>query len=625
MGQVYRAHDTITDRVVALKVLPTDLAEDYKFRQRFLREAKLAAGLTEPHVVPIHRFGEIDGRLYVDMRLIEGHDLHTVIAGSGPLDPGRTVAILQQVASALDAAHAAGLVHRDVKPSNILLAGGDFAYLIDFGIARGIGQTALTNTGSVIGTFAYMAPERFNTGEADTRSDVYALAAVLFECLTGRLAFQGDNLEQQIAGHLIRPPPLPSNAVVGLSSRFDEVVAKGLAKNPNDRYQSCRELVDAARKALTATDSVELAHRPAPQSPTARAEWPRTEQRKFGQPSGSTHHTEAGMPPRGWSREPALGNTASNRRRGYLIALAVVLAVALSGTLVAVFGGDTSARDSSTGAGGSPRSTNSTGSLPDSSRGKVDSIAATLPPDIAQSGRLVVGVNVPYTPSEFTDASGRLVGFDVDLMDAIATTLGLTVDYREADFSKIIPAVVGGTFNVGMSSFTDTKEREGSVDFVTYYDAGTLWAQRTGNPVDPNNACGKTIAVQATTTQEFDELPAKSKACTDAGKPAITIVKFDGQDQATNAVILGQADAMSADSPVTLYAIKLSNGKLEQSGALFDSAPYGWPVAKSSPLAESLLQALKHLMENGAYKEILTKWGVELGAIAAPTINGAGS
>ena len=151
-------------------------------------------------------------------------------------------------------------------------------------------------------------------------------------------------------------------------------------------------------------------------------------------------------------------------------------------------------------------------------------------------------------------------------MNAIAATLGLTAEYREADFAKIIPSIQGDTFNVGMSSFTDTKEREQTVDFVTYFSAGILWAQRPGKPVDPNNACGKKVAVQATTTEETEELPAKSKACTDAGKPAIDIIKFDGQDAATNAVVLGQADAMSADSPVTLYAIKQSNGKLEAAG-----------------------------------------------------------
>ena len=210
----------------------------------------------------------------------------------------------------------------------------------------------------------------------------------------------------------------------------------------------------------------------------------------------------------------------------------------------------------------------------------------------------------------------------------------MTAEYRESDFAKIIPAIDGGTYNVGMSSFTDTKEREKQVDFVTYFSAGSLWAQRPGEAIDPNNACGKKVAVQATTIQETDELPAKSKACVNAGQPEIQIVKFDGQDAATNAVVLGQVDAMSADSPVTAYAIKQthvrtspyypqSNGKLEGAGEIFDSAPYGWPVKKGSPMAQSLMQALEHLISTGDYKTIATYWGVESGMIDKPVINGA--
>ena len=256
---------------------------------------------------------------------------------------------------------------------------------------------------------------------------------------------------------------------------------------------------------------------------------------------------------------------------------------------------------------------------------KVDEIAATLPADIRNSGKLIVGVNLPYAPNEFKDEKGTIVGFDVDLLNAVAATLGLATDYREADFAKIIPSIQQGTYNVGMSSFTDTKEREKSVDFVDYFSAGILWAQRPGSSIDPNDACGKKVAVQATTTEETDELPAKSKKCVDAGKPEIQIVKFDGQDAATNAVVLGQVDAMSADSPVTASAIKQSNGKLEAAGEIADAAPYGWPVAKDSPLAQSLQKALEHLIQTGDYKAIASNWGVEKGMIEKPVINGATS
>ncbi|PQM46996.1 serine/threonine-protein kinase [Mycobacterium talmoniae] len=247
MGQVFRAYDTATDREVALKVLAPQVAADETFQQRFRREAHLAARLNDPHVVPIHSYGEIDGRLYVDMRLIEGQDLGTVLR-AGALDPARAVRIVEQVAEALDAAHASGLVHRDVKPPNILVTARDFVYVIDFGIARQTGATRFTSTGAAIGTFAYMAPERFETGDGGPGVDIYALACVLHECLTGRSPFGGGSMEQQIAGHLTKPPPRPSEA--GASPAFDDVIAMGMAKDPAQRFQSAVALAEAARAAL---------------------------------------------------------------------------------------------------------------------------------------------------------------------------------------------------------------------------------------------------------------------------------------------------------------------------------------------------------------------------------------
>jgi serine/threonine protein kinase len=250
MGQVFRAYDTAHEREVALKVLAPDVAQDASFEQRFRREAHVAARLSEPHVVPIHSYGEIDGRLYVDMRLIAGRDLASVLAESGPMDPGRAVAIIEQVADALDAAHATNLIHRDIKPSNILLGRRDFVYLIDFGIAQTVNSTRLTRTGSAIGTFAYMAPERLGTGDVGPSSDIYSLACVLYECLAGQLPFLGDSLEQQIAGHLAKPPPRPSAVNAGVPAAFDEVVARGMAKDPAQRYSTVTALAEGAREAL---------------------------------------------------------------------------------------------------------------------------------------------------------------------------------------------------------------------------------------------------------------------------------------------------------------------------------------------------------------------------------------
>jgi polar amino acid transport system substrate-binding protein len=256
---------------------------------------------------------------------------------------------------------------------------------------------------------------------------------------------------------------------------------------------------------------------------------------------------------------------------------------------------------------------------------KVNEIANLLPDKIKQSGKIIVGTDPTYAPNEYKDSKGNIVGFDVDLLNAVAGVLGVTAEYRESAFDKIIPSIQGGSYDMGMSSFTDNKERQQQVDFVDYFQAGSLWAQRPGTPIDPNNPCGKKVAVQTGTVQDTDELPAKSNECVQKGQPPIDVLKFGGQDAATNALSLGQADAMTADYPVTVYAIQQSGGKLEAAGELFKTAPYGWAVPKDSPLAQPLLKALERLIQSGDYKKILTNWKVESGAIDKPVINGATS
>jgi len=255
MGKVYRAHDTTIDRDVALKLLPAELGTDPAYRERFRREAHTAARLTEPHIIPIYDTGNVDGQLYLVMPIIEGTDLQGLLERDGPMDPGRAVHIVEQLATALDAAHRAGLVHRDIKPSNALVTGQDFVYLIDFGVARGATATKLTSTGMIMGTLAYMAPERFSDGIADARSDIYALACVLHECLTANTPYPGNSMEQQIAGHLTKDPPRPTEHRAGLPVGFDEVIATGMSKDPNQRYATTVELASAARAALTTTPS----------------------------------------------------------------------------------------------------------------------------------------------------------------------------------------------------------------------------------------------------------------------------------------------------------------------------------------------------------------------------------
>jgi serine/threonine-protein kinase len=269
MGRVLRAHDAEHQREVALKVLHPQWAQDESYRNRFRREAQIAARLNEPHVIPIHRYGEIDGQLFLDMRLVEGENLDSLLRRGGPLDPARAVDIVCQVGRALDAAHAGGLVHRDVKPSNVLLAprmdgadlvtsaaGDDFAYLADFGIARvadeGSGP-ALTATGTAVGSTEYMAPERFGPTPPDARSDVYSLACVLYELLTGRRPFMGTDPLALMYAHLHEEPMPPSRIRPSLPRGLDDVVLRGLAKDPGHRWPTAGQLTMAARAVLAAS------------------------------------------------------------------------------------------------------------------------------------------------------------------------------------------------------------------------------------------------------------------------------------------------------------------------------------------------------------------------------------
>ncbi|WP_067646393.1 serine/threonine-protein kinase [Nocardia harenae] len=248
MGQVWLAHDTEAGRRCALKLLSAELTADETYRRRFEREARVIAGLDSPHIVPIHSHGAVDGRLFIEMAYVDGTDLGARLASGGPLPAGVAVAVIAQVARALDCAHAAGLVHRDVKPSNIVVRPDGFAVLIDFGIAHGVGHTQMTTAGMAIGTWAYMAPERFS-GHADARADVYALACVFYECLTGKRPFGDTDPARQMHGHLMTVPPSVAE-VPGVPAEFDAVLARGLAKEPGDRYPSAGEFAAAALRLL---------------------------------------------------------------------------------------------------------------------------------------------------------------------------------------------------------------------------------------------------------------------------------------------------------------------------------------------------------------------------------------
>jgi serine/threonine protein kinase len=245
---VYRAEHVRLERPAALKLLTPGFGEA-DFSARFLRESQLAASLDHPSIVPVYDAGEEDGVLYIAMACVEGEDLKTLLAEEGRLDLRRTLRILGQIGSALDAAHARGLVHRDVKPANILVADGDRAYLSDFGVVKELSGNGTTRTGSFIGTIDYCAPEQIEGGDVDGRADVYALACVLYECLTGEPPFRRPSEVAVLNAHLHTPPPRLSRVAPDLPAALEPVVSKALSKSPLDRYATCGELIAAARTA----------------------------------------------------------------------------------------------------------------------------------------------------------------------------------------------------------------------------------------------------------------------------------------------------------------------------------------------------------------------------------------
>jgi serine/threonine protein kinase len=250
MGHVYLAREPGTARGVALKVLGASVSGDVRFRRRFEREARLAATLDHPHVVPIYRSGEEDGTLFLTMRYVDGPDLRTVIAEHGPLHPGDAALIVSQVGAALDAAAAAGLVHRDVKPGNVFVqadGGRPHAYLGDFGLSKAMASTSgLTRTGFFVGTIDYASPEQLQAEPVDHRTDVYALGALLYKALTGSVPFPRERDVDKMIAQVTEPPPSPSELTPGVPAALDAVVRRAMSKRPAERYESAGELGSAA-------------------------------------------------------------------------------------------------------------------------------------------------------------------------------------------------------------------------------------------------------------------------------------------------------------------------------------------------------------------------------------------
>lgn len=263
MGVVYEATETDLKRKVALKILPAHLSGDPAFRERFRREGEIQAALDHQHIIPVYAAGETESGLFIAMRLVRGPTLKDLLE-AGSLDASRTVSVLAQIADALDTAHAAGLIHRDVKPQNVLVAEHDHAYLADFGLTKGAGHSGLTRTNEFLGSISYVAPEQVRGEDATSASDIYAFGAMLYECLTGKVPFPKPSEAAVLFAHVNEPPPAVSTHRPDLPAALDGVVARAMAKEPADRFASASALIDAAREAF---GGVPVGEAPPPRAP----------------------------------------------------------------------------------------------------------------------------------------------------------------------------------------------------------------------------------------------------------------------------------------------------------------------------------------------------------------------
>ncbi|WP_407924167.1 ABC transporter substrate-binding protein [Corynebacterium occultum] len=254
---------------------------------------------------------------------------------------------------------------------------------------------------------------------------------------------------------------------------------------------------------------------------------------------------------------------------------------------------------------------------------EVPEISALVPDEIAARGELTMGTNPPFAPFEFKDSDGSIIGMEVDLARAAAGVLGLELRPVEQDFAMILPAVSASTLDFGGSGFTDTEERRENYDFINFLYAGVQWAQQPGDNIDPDNACGLSVAVQRTTVSETDDVRPKSEDCIAQGKEPIEVLSYDSSDTAATALVLGRADAFSADSPITAWAVERSEGRMELTGEMFQAAPYGYAFTKNSELGYAFAQALQYLIESGDYADVLAQWNIEEGLLDQALINEA--
>lgn len=477
MSVIYLATQIRLGRRVALKLLSTELSRDERFRDRFVRESHLASEINHPNIIPIFDAGEEGTYLYIAMRYVDGPSLRELLRRHGPLSVGRLIYIVEQIASALDVAHAAGLVHRDVKPANILLEeASDHAFLTDFGVAKRTTARGLTQTGLIVGTFEYLAPEQIEALPVDARTDVYGLGCTVFECLTGSLPFDRESEVAIMHAHLAAAPPNVTQRRPDLPMAFNDVIAQALAKGPDDRYQTCGELAGALRAAALRSPSRvvhEEAREPIAESAavvepveTASAVAPPPTVAPEEAPAPTPAPTAAAPPPEQVPTGASAGPPAGPRRQWRTVAL-----IAACAGLAAILGATGYALVSKTDHSSAAKGGTTTAGMTETSMGSTSTAMGTSP-----SG----GGGMTMTVDSKTPPADRLRAFVAEHpwhCRSMAPQFGaIATDMCDTQVPQMLTISIFGSMRKLEAAYADARRRGSSPAVGSGGCSATTWA-----------------------------------------------------------------------------------------------------------------------------------------------------
>jgi serine/threonine protein kinase len=578
MGVVWKARDEETGQFVALKLLHPAFAADPDYRTRFERELELAKRIQSANVVKVLGYGARDGVPYLALEYIEGPSLREALATHGPYTWNETRALLAQIAQGLADAHRAGVIHRDVKPSNVLIAPDGTAKLTDFGIARGLDLTRVTATSTLLGTPAYLPPE----GPEDERSDLYSLGVIGYELLAGAPPFEGKTYQSVMLAHIRTAPDLSR-----IPAEARPIIGGLLAKEPGGRPRSAGELAATLRAGNSAAQ------------PTLAAQ-PTFATRSAAQ--ASVRPTPVPGPARR-SRTPVLAVLAALGLVGVVVVAALIASQPSTSSTPAF---------SNLDAVGSPNATRLS--------------AGTIPAvDLSQhhaAGSLVICSDTSYPPQESMGADGQPTGSDIQIGTEIASRLALTPIVTSMPLDQIAGAVNGGTCDIGISGETITAAREQQMDMIPYFVAGQAFVVLAGSNIKTiDDLCGKTVAARPGSIEAdhvngsgsgYTPATSLSAQCESRGKTGITM-QADFADQAQQALRAGIVAADFVDEPVAGYEVAASLDAFTMvAGMTLERGSEGIDVAKThSQLRDAVRWALQSMMDDGTYLSILRSYGIE--------------